>query len=329
MNRHESERSVGTLIRLAGERDVPSAAGTRRAHQAAEETWRRMLAQEQAASVTRRRWLAPLGIALAAGTAAIALSLWQAAPAPAELVARVASLEGAAILRSADAQRPLVPGDALAAGTTVIATQGRVALSLGGATSLRLDRGAQLRIEGRERVSLPQGTLYVDSGGINVASALSIGTPAGEVRHVGTQFLVTVSRDATRVRVREGRVQLSARAGAALDLASGDEIEYRDGEVRWRHGLASFGPEWEWAAQVAPMFDAENRPLSEFLDWLVREQGWQLRYASEELQARAREIRLHGSFERLDAVATLDRLVMVTGVPLAVHDGILWVGTRQ
>src|SRR5690606_39208 len=108
------------------------------------------------------------------------------------------------------------------------------------------------------RVTLLAGTVYVDSGGINTGSKLVIETPAGEVAHIGTQFLVSISGDATRVRVREGRVLLATSA-----IAAGEELEIRAGEQRWRRGLASFGAPWEEFADIAPTLDIEGRPLAE------------------------------------------------------------------
>ena len=73
-------------------------------------------------------------------------------------------------------------------------------------------------------------------------------------------------------------------------------------------------------------FEIENRPLSEFLAWLAREQGWRVHYASERLQEQAAQIRLHGSLEGLEVAAMLERVVLVTGVKLEVRHGVLWVG---
>jgi hypothetical protein len=91
-------------------------------------------------------------------------------------------------------------------------------------------------------------------------------------------------------------------------------------------GLPTFGSDWLWAASIAPALQIENRPLAEFLSWLSREQGWQLRFASDELQEQATQIRLHGSLDGLDSLAMLERVALVTGVPLQTRDGVLWVG---
>jgi ferric-dicitrate binding protein FerR (iron transport regulator) len=203
-----------------------------------------------------------------------------------------------------------------------------VALTFGDSLSLRIDRGTRLRFDSREQVTLLAGALYVDSGGINAVPALRIVTPAGEVRHVGTQFQVRVTGNETVVRVREGRVLLTRTAGAPTDIAAGDELRVSGGNLRWQRGLPSFGEAWEWSAGIAPALEIENRPLAEFITWMAREQGWQVRYADETLQPRAFDIRLHGSLDQLDSAAMLERVALVTGVPLASRDGVLWVGAK-
>ena len=119
--------------------------------------------------------------------------------------------------------------------------------------------------------------------------ALRIETPAGAVRHVGTQFQVQRDRRHDRVRVREGRVLLTRAAGAPTDIAAGDELRVSGASIEWRRGLPSFGADWEWPAGIAPALEIENRPLAEFLAWMAREHGWQVRYADETLQQRAIE----------------------------------------
>jgi ferric-dicitrate binding protein FerR (iron transport regulator) len=138
---------------------------------------------------------------------------------------------------------------------------------------------------------------------------------------------VFVAADLTRVQVREGRVQVESRdRGARQFLATGDALEVRGGEFFLKRGLPSFGADWAWAAALGPVLDIENRPLAEFLAWLVREQGWRLHYASEALQEQAGQIRLHGSLDGLDADAMLERVSLVTGVRLELRQGVLWVG---
>jgi ferric-dicitrate binding protein FerR (iron transport regulator) len=149
---------------------------------------------------------------------------------------------------------------------------------------------------------------------------------------VGTQYQVRVSGDLTRVRVREGRVVFSVRDAAdlaAADLAAGDVADASGGFVHIRHGEPVHGADWEWAAATAPSFDIENRPLAEFLAWLAREHGWQLRFADAGAQSKAQSIRLHGSMAGLDANGMLERASLVTAVPLSTRDGVLWIGASR
>jgi ferric-dicitrate binding protein FerR (iron transport regulator) len=318
-------REIESLLKLAGERDQPSREGLARARAAAEAAWQKGLRERaSAAPVTpaRRYWFLGLGAA-----ASVLLAVWvllktdEGAGSPV-VVAQVVVVEGTPRLDDTrlSANAPVLNGGMLDT------DGGRVALTIGDALSLRVDRRTRLRFEGAGHVTLLEGTVYVDSGGLTGHTPLRIDTPAGAVRHVGTQFQVNVS-EGTRVQVREGRVIL-ARKDQLLDIGAGDVVEVMAGRTRIDHGQPAFGAAWEWAAATAPAFDVENRPLGEFLAWLAREHGWQLRYVDVGLQSRSQEIRLHGSVAGLDTAGMLERMALVTGVPLMVRDGVLTVGER-
>jgi ferric-dicitrate binding protein FerR (iron transport regulator) len=169
----------------------------------------------------------------------------------------------------------------------------------------------------------------VDSGGLNSRTALRIDTPAGAVHHVGTQFQVRVDAGYTRLQVREGRVVLAREGAAPLDLGAGDVAEVSATGVRVEHRKPAHGDAWEWAASTAPAFDIENRPLAEFLGWLAREHGWQLRYVDSATQSQVQNIRLHGSMADLDVNGMLERASLITGVALSLEDGFLRVGSPR
>jgi hypothetical protein len=329
MNTDESERSIEDLLKLAGEREMPSHASMERARRAAHESWRRGLAPVEKDAAAPRRWLKlSLGLAAAAGIAAVLIAIGTGTNEAPVLVARVSAADDGAVLRAKVSSPVRVPAD-VHSGALLSTAGGRVALTLGDALSLRVDRNTRLRFDAADRVTLLAGSLYVDSGGINAVPTLRIATPAGEVRHVGTQFQVSVSSDYTRVRVREGRVLLTPRdAQTAHDIGAGDELEVVGNQARLRHDLPAYGTDWEWATFIAPSFPIENRPLAEFLAWLTREHGWQLRYSEESVQQRTHEIRLHGTLAGLDADGMIERVSLITGLPLAQRDGALVVGAE-
>lgn len=320
----DPDRSIETLIRLAGEREMPSAEATTRAREAAEQAWQQMLADKPA------RFRSRLPLALAA-TVTLAVLGWHAwtnreVAQPRVVVARLVTVDGAArIARGRELQRAL-PAAELTSEVILQTGDGRAAATIANALSLRLDHDTRLRFDGRDHVTLLQGALYVDSGGLALGPPLTIRTPAGELRHIGTQFQVRVAGDATHIRVREGRVALRRDGSAARTIAAGDALEVRGREEVWQHGLPSFGAEWEWSAGLAQALAIEDRPLAEFLAWMAREHGWQVHFADEAVQRQAQEIHLHGSLEELDAGAMLERVALVTGVSLKLDAGVLWVG---
>ncbi len=320
--------SIEKLIRLAGEREMPSAGAMERARSAAEDSWQRTLKQAPPRPVRWRLWL-PLACAAALGALVL---VFRGGPAPEAVpvrVAQVVKLQGGAMLQDARGTGPVVQDASVYSGMTLATRDGRVAVAIPGGLSLRLDRHTRLQFDGREHVTLLEGSLYVDSGGLSAGPPLSVRTPAGEVSHVGTQFQVSVSGQTTQVRVREGRVSLAGGGGIQRQVVgAGDALEIRGTAEHWQRGLASFGPDWEWATQLAQPLEIEDRPLAEFLAWLAREHGWQLRYGNDTLQQRTHDIRLHGSFDGLETMAMLERVALVTGVPLDVRDGALWVGAH-
>ncbi|HUQ09353.1 MAG TPA: FecR family protein [Steroidobacteraceae bacterium] len=324
---NDPSSQIESLLRLAGERDQPSPDGLERARAAARVSWERMLetrASPGAAAMPVRRmgW----GWALAACLAiAGAVTFWPRGRAPVVVeVARVSAVDGQ--VRVATIPVPLAA--ILRSGDVLSTADGRVALAIGDVLSLRLDRHTRLRLDAPDVLTLLEGAVYVDSGGLNVHTALRIDTPAGAVRHVGTQFQVSVRATRTRVQVREGRVVMTSRDGEALDLGAGDLADVGPGTLQIEHGQSGSGAAWEWAAAIAPPFDIENRPLSEFLAWLAREHGWQVRYADAAAQSRARDIRLHGSLTGLDADRMLERASLITGEALSVREGSLLVGAH-
>jgi ferric-dicitrate binding protein FerR (iron transport regulator) len=317
MSAPDRETAVQQLIRLAGERDMPSPEATERARAAALESWQASLALQAGGTRRTTRWL-PL--AAAAGIALVAGSLYwfnTRTADPVLLVAHVSTVDDHAALR---------PGQKIYSASTLQTTSGRVALTFGDSLSLRLDRNTRLRFDSAEGVTLLDGSVYVDSGGVNAVTRLRIVTPAGEVRHVGTQFQVSVGGTLTHVQVREGRVVLTPADGRTQDIGAGDRLVIDGGNIDLQRGQPAFGAAWEWVAQTAPLFDMENRPLTEFLTWIAREHGWQVRYGDATLQARAQGIRLHGSLAGLDAPGMLERVALITGVPIVQIDGVVWVG---
>lgn len=331
-SREDNDSSVARLIRLAGARNMPSNDAMERARVAAAAAWERGLkngeAPSQPARSARFMWW-PLAIAASCALVAILVFNRPAPPATPALraVAEVVTADVPSRIRLASGET-LTAGMQLYEGADVDTGEGRTAILLGHSLSLRADRHTRFEIIAADRVRLLEGQIYVDSGVVPTVSRLQIETPAGEVRHLGTQFLVSVERYLTRIRVREGRVALTRSDATTHDIAAGDALEVTADRVQRLHNQPSYGKPWEWAAATAPMFDIEDRSLTEFLAWIAREHGWQIRYRDELTQLQAQKIRLHGSVSGLAVDAMLERVALITGMALHVEEGVLSVGNE-
>ncbi len=177
-----------------------------------------------------------------------------------------------------------VGGDIMAGMEIATSDASRVALRLVGGASLRLDRGTRLLLVTPNMIWFENGTVYIDTGTDGSGAAVEVRTPQGVVTDVGTQFEVRQDEGSLRLRVREGEVRLaladdnllSAQAGVALTVLSDGTVE--------REAVAPHGEGWEWVLRAAPSFELEGKSVAEALDWIVRETGWELRFADEELR---------------------------------------------
>ncbi|HEU4600393.1 MAG TPA: FecR family protein [Steroidobacteraceae bacterium] len=323
-----SERPIATLLKLAGERHQPSPDATERARAAAQLSWERSVEARQ--QRVRQRWIRSTLFLASLATAAAAVILFVLPHVTSDrpvAIAQIARIEGD--VRRTPAHAAPIPSNTITAGETIETADGRIAIAIG-SLSLRVDRNTRLVAANAEQVELQYGRVYVDSGGVNAHSELRIVAPGAVIQHRGTQFQVASEQGHTRVLVREGRVHLeTAQVHEAIDLTAGDGASVDGSSLSVRHGLSAYSDEWQWASAIAPTFDIEDRPFAEFLTWITREHGWQLRYASADLQRAAQSTRLHGSLLTAKADDQLKDVALMTGMDLRVDEGVLIVSQSE
>jgi ferric-dicitrate binding protein FerR (iron transport regulator) len=300
MNEEEDD-PVATLVRLAGRRAEVNAERTARVRAAVEDEWR--------STLQRRRWLR-VGAAVAVAATIAGVLLLRTPPAetvrpltvPPTVVAVVQAVHGTA---------DLPVGTKLRVGAEVrMPANATASLAWNGAT-LRLDGGTRVRLDGADVASLQQGAVYYagDRGRITLR------TPFGDVRDVGTKFEVRLLADTARVRVREGAVSMrgtTARAGTEL-VATRAAIA--------QHPVATTGDEWAWIEGAAPPIVLEGKTLDEVLRYVAEEKGLRL-------QARdATGVRLHGDVP-LTASEALDAATVAAGVRYRIEGDRLIVARR-
>lgn len=272
---------VAKVIRAAGRRQAPPSEHYEQVFRAAREAWRRKLA-----SRCRNRWLAvaaSAAIVVAGGTI-----LQMLATEDTVMAARITVAQGPVELRLDDTDLwenvsgnlGLAPGAHL---RTRADSRAAIALARGG--SLRLDVGTEI-IVGVGRYELVSGTLYFDSDGRADSRPLEIATALGVVRDIGTQFEVATSQDLLRVRVRSGRVAITDLPVAVeIEGDAGTEIELSPDGNSIRRAFAPDDEAWTWVQALA--VTPSSQSILSYLNWIARETGKRLEFASRYVERRA------------------------------------------
>lgn len=302
-----NDASIEALLREVGARDEPSAAAASEVMSAVHAEWRTIV-QERRRQQRFVAWRIAAGLVLAVLVTTFAYRTMD--PAPARF-ASVVNVDGRLFAGEGAEARSV--GQLIRVGDVMQTdAQSRAAVSFPDGLSLRLDRDTRVNVEAADRITLASGAVYIDAPpGLGSANALTVDTAAGSVQHVGTQYEVRTQAGAMVVSVREGRVRVTnsttsntGEAGQVLRLTSTGQLT--------RSSLAATDPHWQWTLQAAPAFDIDNQPLSAFLQWIARETGRQVVYATPQAEAAAEAVKLRGSITGLDADVALTTVLATT-----------------
>jgi len=163
-------------------------------------------------------------------------------------------------------------------------------LSLEGTANVRLASHTRLHWRKAGEIVLASGKIYVDSG--KQPTSLLIDTPLGSVTHIGTRYQVASAVNDLDVGVRDGVVKVITTRGD-LQLKSREAMSIDAHGVVKRRDIESSGAQWEWADNLAPRFDFNNRTLAEFLEWVAHETGHTLKYNDRQTALTASQTFLH------------------------------------
>jgi len=277
MNDNEND-SIATLIRLAGRRPGVDAERTARVRAAVADEWR--------AAVHRRRWT-QLGVA-----AAIAVTII-----------------GSVMLIRPRTQ-PMAP--VVAARQLTTPRDATTSVDWNGAT-LRLDRDTHLRFDSTHAATLLRGAIYYAND--HAGETVTIHTPFGDVRDVGTRFELRLIADSLRVRVRDGAVIVREKTAHA-----GTELVAKRTSVTSRT-IATSGNEWAWIENAAPPIVLQGKTLDEVLRRIAIEKGLTL-------DRRGPDRTLHGDVP-LSVSEALDASTTAAGVTYRIEGDRLIVRGRS
>jgi ferric-dicitrate binding protein FerR (iron transport regulator) len=325
-----NDSDIEQLLKSAGPRERPPVEIERRVHDSLHTEWRALVVERL--RHRRRR----MSFAIAAGVLAAAFGVWVAAPRmtePAEAVATLALATGEVRVRTGwlGGWRAIATGHSLESGQSVqTSSGGRGVLTLPGGISARMDQDSRILLAGRDQVVLERGALYVDARpGPAPAAPLDVVTPAGLLRHVGTQYEVRLLEPGVRLRVREGRVEWRAQSGSVLHGTAGEQLTIADDGSFVRAPAAPYGESWDWLAATTPAIDIEGLPLAEFLSWAARELGREVVYASPGIESDAAAIVVHGSIAGLTPLQALDAVLATTSLRARMVGGSIVVDVQD
>jgi len=318
------DSDIARVLRATGKRPRPPEQLEQAVYAAVHSEWRAIAAKRRQQRV-QRTWLAAAA-SVAVATVAVFIGRMLFNPHGA-MVANVSRSVGVVQIREGDegkwqsvaGTKTLHVGESIHTGA-----DGRLALALGDGVSLRLDHDTSVALVDADRIDVSAGAVYIDSGASTpTAGRLRVGTPAGIVQHVGTQYEARIVNGGTRIRVREGRVDVVPLNGSARTLQVGEQILVSRSGIEERGNIEPSSDEWSWATNAAPVFDIDGRPVHEFLAWAGREMGLKVVFATPESAAEARRAVLSGSVSGLGPDEALAAVLPTTSLRSTERDGQL------
>lgn len=313
----QREEQLRRLLQLAGPRPEPSPEMRAAVYAQVHAAWRKRL---------RRRWA--LASAVAAAVALVAFAwTWSVNKTPARAPLLAATVEKA----FGELSQPGVSQSQLP-GTEIFVGQ-RLRTGENSGAALRLVNGAQLRLDQLSNVSLDehqihlqQGRIYVDTG--RRSARVEIRTSAGVIRNLGTRFEVLANGGETRVRVRDGAVQLATPSNR-LSAQRGEALQAdRNGVIR-RSEFSPTDPHWKWIWQLATPFETDQASIAELARWVADESGRSLDYADAATRNAAQITYLNGSIYGLPPLELLNTALLATRFQAQVDDRVITLYREQ
>ena len=302
--------SLASLIQACGRREAPPDWAYERAYTAMTDAWRaKVRARRVRVIATLAASIAVLGL-----SAGLTLNLFWSRPQPVASVGNVERVIGSVQVRAAGAGEWTLLKETAATlpeGTELRTLAGSAAALQIRDVSVRIADRTELVLDSQARLSLQQGTVYIDTGGNVAHSGMLIIAGSTSVTDVGTQFEVRYRGSDYRVRVREGAVLLQRGAMRRRGTA-GDQITIDEDDVFRSAAIAANDPDWRWIHDLSTAPDIDDQPLTVLLVWVARESGVKVRYASPAIERKATATILHGSIQRLKPFEALEVMLATT-----------------
>jgi ferric-dicitrate binding protein FerR (iron transport regulator) len=305
-----SPDTLASLIQAGGHREAPPDWAYERAYAATMDAWRAKVRSRRTRMITTlAASIAVLGIA-----AGLVLNLPGSGPRSLASIGHVERVIGSVQIRPAGVREWSLLKETAAAlteGTELRTLAGSAAALRLRDVSVRIADRTQLVLDSQARLSLQQGTVYLDTGGGAAQRRILIVAGSTSVTDVGTQFEVRYQGSDYRLRVREGAVLLQRGALRRLG-AAGEQIMIDEHDALRTSQIAANDPGWSWIHSLAAPPEIDEQPLTVLLTWVARESGVKVRYASPAIERKAATTILHGSIQRLKPIEALQVMLATT-----------------
>lgn len=204
-------------------------------------------------------------------------------------------------------------GDGLTPGTRINTHGGRAAIALTNGVELRLDANTEITLSAERSMSIDSGALYLDSSHrTGPPEAVAITARGAVIRDIGTRYEIRLTDQELRVRVRDGRVEISSNFGKR-EADRGGQLRMTSSGILADRAPVS-GVDWDWIVRASKPPQVEGRPLPEFLAWAEREGGRPIRFADPALERANAATIVYGTIDRLTVEEALDVVLPSCGL---------------
>jgi ferric-dicitrate binding protein FerR (iron transport regulator) len=275
-------------------------------------------AWQDAAGGTRTwtRWVPIAAAAVLVVAIALPLVNWlreRGAPQAAAPIASTLFITSEVVFELDGQGRTARVGDVLQPGTRITTQSGRAAIVLANGVELRLDSNTDITLDAGASMSLDSGALYLDSSQrTGPPESVAIAARGTVIRNIGTRYEVRLSDQELRVRVRDGRVEVSSTFGVREADGGGQLQVTSSGIVSGR--APTSGADWDWIVRAIPPPQLEGRPLPEFLAWAEREGGRPIRFADPAVERANAATIVYGAIDSLTVDEALDVVLPSCGL---------------
>jgi hypothetical protein len=318
----EQNDMLGRLFRIAGARPAVPAEASFRVRKAVEARWKKTVRSRQ----RRRTFFISAGSIAASILFFTLCRYYLIGPIPQAVpIGFIQDLKGHVSVTSGDkngAPVELTRGAMLFSNTRIASGSGRILIHLLNGVTLRTDVDSKLQLNSESALLLQEGAAYLDCG--RAAKSIELKTLFGTVKDEGTQFEVRLQSDRIHVTVREGSVYLTQK-GIQRTVQAGKQLIVDKKGAAIYGDVSTYGPHWDWLSEVRPTFRIEGRPLIEFLQWVSRENGWNLAFADPHIRQSSQSIVLHGSLMGLQTWEMPGAVLPVCGLTYSVENGVFTV----